>query len=98
MILRASHDHPVWTEVDDSGVEEKRPVGATRGVAGGVARVMQFTGEVHPKAVRFGLVTCIEDDVPGGLLTRWCLHGALEERQCDRSSGRAGGEVDSRQS
>ena len=92
-ILRAGDDQPVRAEVYDAGLEEKRPVGSTRGGACGVAGVPQFPGEVHAKAVRLRLVACIEDDVPRGLQTRRRLHRALEKRQRDRSSGGAGGDV-----
>src|SRR6266853_6255294 len=51
-ILRAGDDQPVRAEVYDAGLEEKRPVGATRAGACGIAGVPQFPGEVHAKAVR----------------------------------------------
>src|SRR5438045_867577 len=42
LLLRASHNLAVRTEVHEAGVEEKRPVGAARGGARGIACVMQF--------------------------------------------------------
>src|SRR6266404_3656671 len=96
-ILTAGHDHPVWTEVYDAGLEEKRPVGAKRGGACGIAGVRQFLGEVHAKAVRLRLIACIEDNVPRRLQTRRRLHRALKKRQCDRSSGAAAGDIHVRQ-
>src|SRR5260370_478115 len=92
LLLRASHNLAVRTEVHDAGVEEKRPVGAARGGASGIACVMQFLGEVHTKALRFCLIASIEDDVPRGLQTGRRVHRTLEKRQRDRSSGSTGGE------
>src|SRR6266478_1959609 len=40
LLLRASHNMAVRTEVHEAGVEEKRPVGAARGGASGIACVM----------------------------------------------------------
>src|SRR6267142_6318801 len=93
LILGAGHDHPVRAEVHDAGLEEKRPVGATCGGACSIAGVGQFLGEVYAQALRLSWVACIENDVPRGLQTRRRLHRALEKRQCDRSSGGAGGDV-----
>src|SRR6266852_3179413 len=95
LLLRASHNLAVRTEVHEAGVEQKRPVGAARGGASGIACVMQFLGEVHAKALRFCLIACVKDDVPGGFQARRCVHRTLVEWQGDRSSGVASGNLDS---
>src|ERR1700756_280501 len=97
LILRASYDQPVWTEVHETGLEEKRAVGATRGRACRHSVVRQLFGEIHAKTLRLRLVACIEDDVPGGLQPGRRFHRALVQRQCDRSPGGTGRDVHSRQ-
>src|SRR5260370_8383021 len=79
-ILGAGHDHPVWAEVDEAGLEEKGPVRATRGGACGIAGVRQFLGEVHAKAARLRLFACIETDVPPTLQPRRSLPVSLSDR------------------
>src|SRR4029077_740873 len=95
LLLRAGHKLAVRTEVHEAGVEEKRPVGAARGGASGVACVMQFLGEVHAEALRFCLIACVKDDVPRRFQARRCVHRTLVEGQGDRSSGVASGNIDS---
>src|SRR4029077_4395274 len=94
LLLRAGHNLAVGTEVHEAGVEEKRPVVAARGGASGIACVMQFLGEVHTKALRFCLISCVEDDVPRGFQARRCVHRTLVEGQGDRSSGVASENID----
>src|SRR3984893_14638134 len=97
LLLRAGHNLAVRTEVHEAGVEQKRPVGAARGGASGIACVMEFLGEVHAKALRFCLIACVKDDVPGGFQARRCVHRTLEKWQRDRSSESTGGDINGRQ-
>src|SRR5260370_16335806 len=67
LLLRASHNLAVRTEVHEAGVEEKRPVGAARGGASGTTCVMQFLGEVHAKPLSFCLIARVMLDIPRAL-------------------------------
>src|SRR5229473_1970147 len=95
LLLRAGHNLAIRTEVHEAGVEQKRPVGAARSGASGIACVMQFLGEVHAKALRFCFIACVKDDVPGGFQARRCVHRTLVEGQGDRSYWVASGNIDS---
>ena len=96
-IVVARHDHMGWREVYETGLEQKRSIGAYRCGSCSSGRIVQLLGEVHAKAIGLSRISRIEDDVPRGPQARRCLDRSFEQRQRDRSSRSVGADIHARE-